>query len=195
MPRLVTFGCSHTFGVGLPDIHPNNDSPSAMAWPSLLAKMLNREVQNEAVGGSGNAEIFDKIIRYKFLPDDMVIIMWSHFVRLEHFKINAVTYLGFREWKNTMRYDDPNLSYENAYKNYVIFHHCELFLKNKNIEAYCVPGFKPDWDTYPIPKFLRLENYLEIDKFFKVDRASDGQHFGVKSHKKLSEIIYNKIEK
>lgn len=200
MPRLVAFGCSYTFGVGLPDVHPHiYDTPripSAMAWPNILAKMLDREVQNLGVGGSGNAEILDKILRYEFLPDDIVVIMWSHFVRHDHFRIKHLNFTGSREWKDLARFQtDPNLIYENAYNNYMSFHHCELFLKNKNIESYSIAGFKADWDMFPIPKFLNLENLLNIDENYFLDRALDKAHFGIKSHAKLAEIIYNKIKK
>jgi hypothetical protein len=68
-------------------------------------------------------------------------------------------------------------------------------LINKNIESYSIAGFKADWDMFPIPKFLNLENLLNIDENYFLDRALDKAHFGIKSHAKLAEIIYNKIKK
>ena len=48
MNRLVTFGCSHTFGQALPDVwdskkeeHLFHNGASKYAWPQLLANKLN----------------------------------------------------------------------------------------------------------------------------------------------------------
>ncbi|NBP59254.1 hypothetical protein EBU71_22405, partial [bacterium] len=92
MPRLVAFGCSYTFGEGLPDTYPipelhKDRVPSLQAWPAHLGKKLNLESINYGWGGSGNAEILLRLLKTKIYSDDIVVIQWSHFTRLDFYQI------------------------------------------------------------------------------------------------------------
>lgn len=92
--KLWTFGDSFTAGI-LPDIDhfppyveylkylgiSKEEFPEG--WVSLLAKKLNLEYENTAVGGSSNQETFFKICLNvdKFKKNDIVIINWTYFHR------------------------------------------------------------------------------------------------------------------
>ena len=56
--RLITFGCSNTYGHGLPDCHvPPNEAgpnPSKVAWPQLLADRRGLECVNLGQPGGSN---------------------------------------------------------------------------------------------------------------------------------------------
>lgn len=199
MSRLVTFGCSHTYGYGLPDccngVYGPVTSPSKFSWSNLLGQLLNLEVHNESKGGLGNLEIWDKMLRYKFLSDDLVIVMWSHFTRYDNFTVtkNYVPTKSRSSLKsNNNKFNWLN-DYENAYKNYLIFHHANLYLDSKKIKNYSFIAHKPDYIDFPPPNFLQIPNLLTIDENYHLDKGLDNKHFGLKSHEKLASILHDKI--
>lgn len=63
MSRLITFGCSYTYGQGLPDcentvintgikkFYVNSSAPSKQGWPSILSKRLDLELVNISAPG------------------------------------------------------------------------------------------------------------------------------------------------
>tara|TARA_B100001248_G_scaffold155090_1_gene116722 strand:+ start:45199 stop:45906 length:708 start_codon:yes stop_codon:yes gene_type:complete len=94
MDRLVAFGCSNTYGEGLPDcwidengnpsltkVGQHGPKPSKFAWPRLIADNLKRKCVNFAVPGASNKHILDIILHTKFVKGDIVVIMWSYFDR------------------------------------------------------------------------------------------------------------------
>ena len=77
MARLVAFGASYTYGDGLPDTFPNDNKPSSLAWPGILADNLNLECVNMSSQGAGNKKIWHDILNFKFKPNDIVFILWA----------------------------------------------------------------------------------------------------------------------
>ena len=88
MDRLVAFGCSNTYGEGLPDcwVDKNGDpsrtkdgyhgpKPSKLAWPRLIANNMKRKCVNFAVPGASNKHILDIILHTKFVKGDIVVIV------------------------------------------------------------------------------------------------------------------------
>lgn len=89
--KLVSFGCSHTFGWGLSikedcynnwqDKETGRAKPgyaSPHAYPSKLAEHLGLECVNRAVPGASCKEIMLNILETDFKPTDTVIVCWSH---------------------------------------------------------------------------------------------------------------------
>lgn len=191
--RLIAFGCSYTFGAGLLDTYPEKNTPSKFSWPSVLGNLLNYTVCNEGKPGSGNAEIFDNILRYDFTPNDLVIIMWSHFVRFDHLIIEN-DYLPKRYWKKPDR-SLINYEHHNAYKNYLTFQHCELLLESRQIKSYSLLGWNSDELLYPKPNFINLKNLIDLKlSDMNTDRALDNIHFGPKTHNNIAHSIYDRIK-
>lgn len=192
MPRLVTFGCSHTFGYGMPDNFPIAEEtfkPSQYGWPVLLSAKLGYELCNNAFPGIGNTEIFDKILRFEFKEDDLCLIMWSHFVRLDFFSINTKY-----EIKKDSHTKFPPLDYTNAYKNYLVMQHAALYLADKNVTQYSFLANNNDEEKYPCPIYINIRNRLDIhSKQYFIDKALDHRHFGVKSHEKLADLLFDKL--
>ena len=94
MDRLVAFGCSYTYGHGLPDCimakGRAGKKPSKFAWPHLLAKKLDKELYNAGVPGASNKLIMDTVINFPFKPTDTVVILWTYLSRhciLSHKKL------------------------------------------------------------------------------------------------------------
>tara|TARA_B100000686_G_scaffold34101_1_gene35666 strand:+ start:401 stop:1135 length:735 start_codon:yes stop_codon:yes gene_type:complete len=103
MTRLITFGDSNTYGIGLPDVWDGPEGgeygescrwqragglkltgmfpPSQFAWPQVLANKLKIDCINKGIPGSSNKEIWWGIINFKFEPTDIVIVAWSFFDR------------------------------------------------------------------------------------------------------------------
>ena len=56
-PRLVAFGCSYTHGYTLPDCLRPYSTPSIVAWPKKLAKLLTRKTRNMGIAGASNKAV------------------------------------------------------------------------------------------------------------------------------------------
>ncbi len=86
--KLVTFGCSHTYGHGLKDClgedsRSEGPYPSKYAWPEKLKDLVNfTSVDNCAIPGSSNKMITKSIIEYPhYTKNTVVVILWSNFNR------------------------------------------------------------------------------------------------------------------
>tara|TARA_B100001287_G_scaffold48173_1_gene37177 strand:- start:731 stop:1495 length:765 start_codon:yes stop_codon:yes gene_type:complete len=90
--RLAVFGCSFTYGHGLPDcIGPDftgpGEQPSKMGWPNHLKTRLQfTGLDNMAVPGASNKMIADEIVNYEIKEPTVAVILWSNFERKTIFK-------------------------------------------------------------------------------------------------------------
>jgi hypothetical protein len=139
--RLISFGCSLTFGHGLPDCHtpPNGpgNTPSKYAWPDLLSVHMNRKCINMSHPGASNKRIWKTIIDFEYQPTDVVFVLWSYVDRSSVIYKKHVHDIG--PWM------DDDIS-KNYYKNYskhdallqsqLYISHVNSFLKEKNITVY-----------------------------------------------------------
>lgn len=208
MSRLFAYGCSFAYGQALPDIYPNNATPSKLAWPELLGQKLNREVVNRSVPGAGNLEILNCILSTKFEPTDMVVIMWSQFARHDFFRYVLLPR------GNRLRGDEGELEFfkhnpieekwwinNNRDRNWLTIHHCSLYLQSLNLPFLSVLGLVCAGDTLPFPK-LDIPNLVKdvLPEDWIIDRALDahgegGGHPGVESHRLITDLLYDRIEK
>jgi hypothetical protein len=76
--KLVTSGCSFTYGQGLSD-------PPSQAWPALVADLLGMQVTNLGTRGAGNVFIANQILDHHAQHGlaDFYIIAWSHWARFD----------------------------------------------------------------------------------------------------------------
>ena len=74
---ILTFGCSFTFGAELPF-----RDRQTLAWPYVLAKMLNTTVNNCGMNGASPDSIFRRAIEDATMYD-IVIIQWPDPSRME----------------------------------------------------------------------------------------------------------------
>jgi hypothetical protein len=212
MSRLIAFGCSNTYGQGLPDCHFKNKAggsfpgthPSKHAWPEQLGKLLNvQQVINMSKPGSSNKQIWHTIFNFNFEPDDFVVCHWSLIHRSCIFYPNKEL-LGLGIWPI------PEVHIGNAYRRYVttvdsdynlmiescaFIDHAHLFLINKVQHLYHVVfkkdefTNKPSWCNF---NFVTEAGYY--NSHFPL--ALDNAHTGLQGHKELAKDIFNKhIEK
>jgi len=208
MSRLITFGCSYTYGQGLPDcentvvntgiknFYINSSTSSKQGWPSILSKQLDLELVNISAPGASNFEILHNILNFKFKETDTVIIMWSHYLRDLYFR-NFLTWicskyrLGVwqkhfmvrkivRKWIEQMNERDFNL------KSWVYIHHADLYLKTKNVRYVHFPAVPDELTEHPC--------HYKIDNFYTqgiplLDTVADG-HPGILSNNQTANLLH-----
>jgi len=127
MSRIVAFGCSNTFGQGLPDCvtASKGDPPSRYAWPAVLGRLLNRPVLNLAIPGASNLEILHCITCTDFKPGDLVYVFWSYLDRWSIILESEIIQIG--PWL----VDNPKRKgvTEAWYKNFYNEHHARFMYK------------------------------------------------------------------
>ena len=207
MSRLIAFGCSITYGHGLPDCYQANripgPTPSVSAWPSLLAKELGLECINLGECGSTNKGILMKILGAKYKPGDIVVILWTFHQRASLFEDNG-TRLDIIPALTT---DQLALDFYKVHGDFDLkmqslfdIIHANSFLRSKNIEVH---NFSVDAG---FEKFLRVRRpfidsvlirFMSYGEHWPIDYAPDGKHPGTQSHKILAAYMlqYKNLQK
>lgn len=190
MSRLITFGCSLTYGHGLPDcfIPPKlpGDNPSKLGWPSIIAKYMNKECINMAKPGSSNKRIWHTITNFQYKENDIVFVLWSFSERSAIIKHNKIVDIG--PWNNQSYYKEYEDTHDSILMSKLFVSHSNMFLISKNIKVYnIVPGKKElsllrfnDMTVNHIPVYLtKMREYYPL--------ALDKRHPGIEC-----QIVYSK---
>lgn len=205
MNRLYAFGCSCTYGVGLPDIDIElNKGSSKYSWPEKLAEKLNLTCVNKGWPGASNLEILNRILNTKISSDDTVVVMWSFFNRDYIFNENG-TGTQLAHWVNPglirnwmLTHSDYDLKIRSWLAMYTAWLHLDAMdikfyfgitgdvINNPNKERFL--EIKPVWADnikFVVTDFMDLANNNDL--------AVDNMHPGPKSHAKLAEILFEYI--
>ena len=202
MSRLIAFGCSFTYGQGLPNCRIGNnwskiaDTPSNKSWPFLLGKKLNIPVINKGVPGASNTEILYHILNFEFKSSDIVVNMWSLPNRDLYFlpnknKKKPFRQLGLWTWGYSLyaNYWIKKINEsDNSVKSWLNMHHAELYLKSKNIKFIHFPISPQELEKFK-PNYINLTNYFNLG-FDHIDTCINDNHPGVESHKGVANKIY-----
>ena len=142
MERLIVFGCSLTYGHGLPDcfIPPKQPGshPSKMGYPSILAKYMNLECINQSSPGASNKRIWDTVTKFNYHKNDIVIIQWSYIERNAIIHRDKIIDIG--PWMPHSFYDTYD-EYDSTIMSTLYVSHSNMFLSTKNIKVYnIIPG-------------------------------------------------------
>ena len=205
MNRLVAFGCSNSYGHGLPDCFnpktngPGN-SPSEYAWPALLGKSLGIPIVNASDCGVSNLEILNNILNFKFKKNDCVIIGWTYperdmifskpqlLKKTHNIKIGSwIDETMFRDWCKI------HSEYDMIVRNWYNVHHASLYLRSLGIEQH---NFFVDHITMAKhkPKYIDVSTIdINFIKLCKTDTGLDGNHPGSKTHELVADAIKSKI--
>jgi len=194
MARLLTFGCSFVYGLGLPDT--DGQGPSDLSWPSILAKKLKRECVNLSFPGVGNLEILMKVLSTTYEPDDLVVVSFSYFDRYAEYEFTDKNGNAKKITKETLEHkrivldEIFHLKNENNYwYNWLTIQHCQLFLQSNqisNISYY--GGLLPD---YPVrPNMLSIPNFTDTIHMDIHDWTTSKTHPGIKTHELHAEKLY-----
>ncbi len=206
MKRLVTFGCSYTYGHGLSDCYAPPDGagkfPSSYSWPNVVANELGCPVSNNSVCGNSNFGILHDILNFNFLDGDVVVTMWTFVLRDILFgKKNLlgnqkITHIGDWDKQEIVKHwlipeTVPNM----ATRAWLNIHHANLYLKSKNIPFYNITCSWEELKKYK-PSFIDIDfNKLKTDMHHEpVDLALDNKHPGTKTHKLVADEVLKIIK-
>ena len=209
MDRLVTFGCSYTYGHGLPDCITDHGGagkiPSKFAWPHLLAKKLDKELYNAGIPGASNKLIMDTVINFPFKLTDTVVILWTYLSRhciLSHKKLEPGTKLDkeVRVLPNgnlhTFIGTNDNLSLSARYYRLLHNEEDQLIMTNHYISYV-----RLYLEKHNIPNLQTTINELDHPLIYDIswsDLANnypstpDG-HIGVEAQEELTNRIYKRM--
>jgi hypothetical protein len=206
--RIVAFGCSHTYGHGLSDcnILPGNTfgpKPSKFAWPELLGKEFNLEVVNMGKPASSNIGILSRILNFKFLETDLVIVQWTYTGRDLLFLSALVEQHILPNWnglspQRSKDYYNTHTEYDTTVKSLFHIHHADIFFRYRNLNClhYIVETELPSIDTAKNTKFKWFNITLESFKIrsLEIDKADDKMHSGPKTQIEISKTIISLIK-
>jgi hypothetical protein len=195
--RLVAFGCSFTYGSGLPDcfdpVHGQGKYPTKIGWVQLLADKLNLTAHNMGISGASNLQILYNMLKFDFQENDTVVVMWSLTNRDVYFRketLAPVVQLG--AWKSidvlSKRWLESLDDYDQGVKSWITINHADLLLKSKKVKYLHIPSHPRDLVPYK-PDFINIDN-IDLGGLIKVDVGLD-PHPGVESNKLTAEKIYN----
>jgi hypothetical protein len=200
MSRLITFGCSYTYGTGLPDCKNwmfdklHNFTPSKMGWATLLATKMKLELVNESFPGSSNTEIMYNVLKFNYNKDDLVVIMWTHYVRDMLFNFQF-KYPFFRDrlgpWAKThqeRKWAEYLSEKDYAMKSWFHMHHADLHLQTQGVKYIHYPATPSELEQHKLD-FINLKNYYNNGIKY-VDKATDDMHPGVESNRLVAEKMY-----
>ena len=204
MQRLITFGCSYTYGTALPDCKNwmldklHNLQPSNMGWASLLAQKLGLECVNESFPGASNSEIMYNVLKYNYKKHDTVVIMWTHYARDMLFNF-SYKYPFFRDrlgpWAKThqeRKWAEYLSEKDYAMKSWFHIHHADLYLQQQGVKYIHYPATPKELDSYRL-EFINVNNY-HSDGIEYVDKATDDMHPGIQSNRLLAEKMYRILD-
>ncbi len=186
MRRLVTFGCSFTYGSGL--------KQRKRAWPYLVGETLLKDgtvyakkVINKGIPGASNLEILCEILTFDFHYNDVVVIMWSLPFRDLAFTKKKWEQIGL--WSKGPHLDKILASEEIDYtkKTWLYMQHADLYLQTQKVKYIHYPAAPKDLMKHQLD-FIYINN-LFLTRTAKIDNALDGQHPGPKSNKKQADEI------
>lgn len=205
MSRLITFGCSYTYGIGLQDCSEGSPTPSLLGWPALTSSLLDYELVNVSASGASNFEILHNILNFDFKNDDIVVIMWTHYTRDSFFRkifskkfpidrlgpwsgskdiiknvIDTSVIIGSK-WIENM--NDKTF----ALKSWAYIYHADLLLKDKKIKYLHIPASYGELDEYKMN--YPIDNIC-IDGFKTIDFGNDNAHPGPRSHQLIANKVY-----
>lgn len=191
MNRLIAFGCSMTYGHGLPDCTSNTHLPgpvsSKLAWPEIVAQQLGRLCINMSTPGSSNKRIWHNIINFKFKKNDIAVILWSFEDRSAVLQDKKSVY-DIGHWVES---DSAKTYYQHCYNRYdalmqtkLFVSHTNFLLKEKKVPVYnltarkeAVNFFKLSTHTTPHVPLYIINNYKG-----HYPKALDNKHPGVECH-------------
>jgi len=202
--RLITFGCSHTWGDALSieqnSAYPKRRSlpPHPLSWPYVLGEMMDREVINISYPGESNKGIAHKMFNFKFKGGDIVIPLWTHIGRhciiekissteIGNYKRHNSWYVELEKETETY-YRDYHTIDDELYQTLCFIEWINLRLGNKVeriVNGFAdkevlkfIKGQCKELDVWRIPFF---------EGYSKWGVAYDGLHLGKEGHLKFAE--------
>jgi hypothetical protein len=195
--KLITFGCSYTYGHGLPDCFISHDKPgnvpSKYSWAALLANRLDLPLENISKCGASNLEILHNILNHEFNRNDLIIIMWSMPDRDTIFDNGQLVPIGaWNDDELTKHWALTHPTEDLAIKSWFYIHHANIYLRSKGVTFYNISAHYSLIKDFK-PAFFEID-MLPYDMSVLLDHALDGLHPGVNTHAQLANSILGYLE-
>lgn len=188
--RLVTFGCSLTYGQYL-------DNPKQQSWPSLLAEKLNLDVKNMGYPGSSNKRIWWNIVNFEYKPSDLICVLWSHIDRWAIIKEDKPI-IDLHQWRtktdtvSSLYFEHFHDLYDLTVSFWLMANHAKDFLDFKGLTNYQINAsqvnYDFDWNNIKFPN-IKMDQLRE-----KYPKANDGNHPGPLAHLEFANQMYDVIK-
>lgn len=204
--RLVTFGCSYTYGHGLSDCYNINTgaaglTPSKLGWVNIIANSFNLDCVNLSRPGSSNKQIWHTISNTKFQDTDTVIILWSLKERSCLIKDDFITQLGMRGgWSKTKEnklfqmFSACKTDYDIFFENAVYIDLANYYLQSKNLNVYNF-SVMPDFFDYEVDWMQTHIDDLALELSHPIDLALDESHPGPQSNQLFAQKVKSHFRK
>jgi hypothetical protein len=185
MPRLIAYGCSHTFGQYLPS--------KDLAWPRVFGEDLKDTYRyyNFARPGCSNKYIwFNVLSRMDYRPSDLVVIMWTYEHRASiidndnpNHPDHNITSLGahINTKQSKLYYKHIHNENDHGWDFWLRLDHISKTLPCTVIHTTCTKGPtipKPNWVNADLHCPGLWEKMME-----EYPKAEDGEHAGEEAHR------------
>lgn len=190
--RIISFGCSYTYGHGLEDcllddMITHGPLPSLLAYPNLVANYFQAQLINLAKPGNSNKEIWHDILKFNFNKKDIVLIGWTYYSRF--CIIHSESIERINPWNDSQRLFF--MKYSNRHDMILDFYgrlnHVNLYLQELGVHVF---NYVIEKDNLTNPKWNRTKI---LGHFEKLDLAKDNCHPGIVSHRSFLKKICDDI--
>jgi len=160
-------------------------------------------VINRGNPGSSNVEILTELLSFEYKRNDIVVVGWTYIQRDTVFNRNNI--FGNGNNKRLSAWTDNEIDkrwleiyneHDLAIKSGLHIHHANLYLESKYIRQYhFLAHMQSDYNIFEKgPQFIQKpKHFIDNIIFNRIDRASDNQHPGIKSHELLANKLYEHI--
>ena len=196
--RILAFGCSHTYGLGLSE---DQSTPSNKSWASLIAKKVRFPLYNFSKPGASNKYIWHTLMNTNIKEDDIVFVMWTYPHRtcvieeldfdkkFKHMSINDTDTASKHYYKELYNDLDANI------ETWSRIDHANRYHQGKNIinttcSSFLNSGPQPHWSNTIIhcpALFNQTENMYP--------KAEDGVHAGEQAHQEFAGKFLHYLQK
>ncbi len=201
-PRLVAFGCSLTYGHGLPDCyeppHFAGAAASRLSWCELVSKTLNRHCLNLSTPGSSNKRIWHTVNTFQAKPGDLAVIMWSFAHRNCIIKSKDCV-KDILSPNNTYRENETDRAYYrhiyDAYDSEVMsklyVEHATARLQRQGATVINLSYERENQSWFDRVQLTKV--FFSDIGYQSMPRALDNSHPGVEAHRKFADDLLSNI--
>lgn len=195
--RLITFGCSLTYGHGLPDCFepPLNPGPmpSNMGWPRMVADKKEMHLVNVSQCGISNRQIMHNILNFDFQKTDTVVILWTNIYRWCKILEDSIEDIG--SWQNTPTSDAYVQHMSDEHDCLVSTSHyinlADYHLKNVGLNPTHIISLRKFYKDFKWNNAIMQDFDYRLRKNFP--SALDNHHPGIEANREFAKLVLESI--
>lgn len=184
-PTLWVFGCSHSYGTGL--------EPDEKNYGILLAEQLNMPLKLVAHPGTSTNFSLRHLVNADIRDNDIVVWQLTtaeRFSYKENDKIYEIILPNRLEKRFVDFFTDEQLHFQQM----VLCNIGSMYLRAKKVKFVITSIVSKTTPFLPlIEEYLKYPEYCATDNC-RIDKGNDNLHIGPLSHRKISQILLNRIQ-